>query len=198
MKQNIEIEFKNIITKKEYELLLSYFQLTEENFYKQDNHYFDTVNFSLKKQKSALRIRKKLSGYEMTLKQPHKEGLLESTISLTEEQASLLLQEKPIFTKESIALLSLTNIDHDTIRYLGKLTTKRAEVLYKNGIFVLDHNYYLNQEDYEVEYEVSNRKAGFQHFSALLKQFKIPMRETKNKILRFYQAKYHSVKEDNK
>lgn len=57
--QNIEIEFKNMLTKEEYELLLTHFQVGKEDLFEQENHYFDTSDFALKANHSALRIRKK-------------------------------------------------------------------------------------------------------------------------------------------
>ncbi|WP_368895813.1 CYTH domain-containing protein, partial [Priestia megaterium] len=45
MKQEIEIEFKNIVTKEEFDRLRSHFQLTEDQFVSQENHYFDTPAF---------------------------------------------------------------------------------------------------------------------------------------------------------
>ena len=59
MKQEIEIEFKNIITQEEFKQLLYTFSIKDEDFITQENHYFDTETFSLKNNGCALRIRKK-------------------------------------------------------------------------------------------------------------------------------------------
>ncbi|MEH7347045.1 CYTH domain-containing protein, partial [Bacillus sp. JJ1532] len=56
---------------------------------------------------------------------------------------------------------------------------------------VLDHSYYLNKEDFEIEYEVSNREKGLEVFSELLLNLDIPIRKTDNKIMRFYKEKYN-------
>ena len=55
---------------------------------------------------------------------------------------------------------------------------------------VFDHSYYLNKEDFEVEYEVENFEHGQQIFLQWLEQHRIPERKTENKIKRFYQQKY--------
>lgn len=56
MTQEIEIEFKNIVTEEEFNTLCKSFSI--EVFTKQVNHYFETPDFSLKAG-SALRIRHK-------------------------------------------------------------------------------------------------------------------------------------------
>ncbi|MDP4171799.1 MAG: CYTH domain-containing protein, partial [Bacillota bacterium] len=52
MSQNIEIEFKNMLTLDEYSRIKSTFLLKEEQFFIQENHYFDTPAFSLKDKES--------------------------------------------------------------------------------------------------------------------------------------------------
>ena len=52
MTQEIEIEFKNIVTEEEFNTLCKSFSI--EGFTKQVNHYFETPSFSLKEAGSAL------------------------------------------------------------------------------------------------------------------------------------------------
>ncbi len=59
MTQEIEIEFKNLLTKSEFLKLSEALCMKEHDFKQQVNHYFDTKDFSLKQKKSALRIREK-------------------------------------------------------------------------------------------------------------------------------------------
>lgn len=59
MSETIEIEFKNLLTKVEYEKLLNAFNVKDEQIICQTNHYFDTPDFTLKDLGSALRIREK-------------------------------------------------------------------------------------------------------------------------------------------
>ncbi len=75
------------------------------------------------------------------------------------------------------------------VEYFGSLITNRAEIPYKNGLLVFDHSYYLNTEDFELEYEVHDYQLGQQIFVELLNQYNIPQRTTENKISRFYQLK---------
>jgi len=190
MEKNIEIEFKNMLTKEEYTNLLEHYQIKENELFKQENHYFDTEDFDLKEQNSALRIRKKQAGYELTLKQPHEDGLLETNKQLSTDTGEEMIQNGRILDEQFAALLEDMGIASDSIRYFGSLTTIRAEKETGNGLLVFDHSFYLNIEDYELEYEVSDRKEGQAFFEELLQSFQIPVRKTKNKVRRFYEQKY--------
>ena len=189
MSQSIEIEFKNMLNVNEYKRLVSYFQLTEDQFFRQINHYFDTEDFALKNNGCALRIREKKSHFEMTLKQPHPDGLLETNEILTLEEAKRLLNGGLIMDGIIRSQISSLNVDSTKLVYFGTLTTDRVETSYKNGLLVLDCSSYLNTEDYEVEYEVANREQGQPIFLSLLSELNIPVRNTKNKIQRFYDRK---------
>ena len=186
MSQNIEIEFKNMLTQEEFQLLRIHFKIVPEQFKKQINHYFDTNSFSLKDKGSALRIREKGSSFEMTLKQPAEQGLLETNQMLTARQAQDALSSGKLPEGEVKYAVTKLISDSKSLNYFGSLTTVRAEFEYKDGLLVLDHSYYLNTEDYELEYEVTNESEGYKVFSKLLEELKIPLRPTDNKIKRFY------------
>lgn len=195
MSQNIEIEFKNMLTQEEFQLLTIHFKIEPKQFKKQINHYFDTNSFTLKEKGSALRIREKESWFEMTLKQPAQQGLLETNQKLTPSQAEEALSTGKLpdgVVKDTVSELIK---DTESLLYFGSLTTVRAEIEYKEGLLVLDHSYYLNTEDYELEYEVTNESAGYGIFSRLLEDLKIPIRLTDNKIKRFYLKKYNLLQE---
>ncbi|MGX6442235.1 CYTH domain-containing protein [Neobacillus sp. K501] len=190
MSEMIEIEFKNMLTISEYERFLQIFKIAPEQIFTQENHYFDTADFTLKKFKSALRIRQKADDYELTLKQPANVGLLETTQILTLDEYITALQNGPLPKGIVSNRITELGIPIDQVEYFGSLTTNRVEFLYKNGLLVLDHSFYLNKDDYELEYEVENYQLGKQIFLELLKQYDIPIRPTKNKIRRFYEQKY--------
>ncbi|WP_445486705.1 CYTH domain-containing protein [Niallia sp. 03133] len=194
MSQNIEIEFKNMLTKQEYLGLIEHFQIQEKDFFQQENHYFDTADFLLKQNKSALRIRKKQNAYELTLKQPHSEGLLETNKLLTKEESKAIFQTGSIIFEPFVSILTKMNIAPKNICYFGSLTTIRAEKEIGNGLLVLDHSFYLNEEDYELEYEVSDAKEGQASFNKILESCQIPVRQAKNKVQRFYLKKHEQQK----
>jgi uncharacterized protein YjbK len=189
MTETIEIEFKNLLTKIEYENLLKIFKIEEQDIVSQINHYFDTSNFSLKSLGSALRIREKHNGVEMTLKQPAAVGLLETTQLLSTNDFQTIFKDQVIPKGIIKDRLEQLKIAFNNIEYFGSLTTRRVEFPYKEGLLVLDHSFYLNTEDYEIEYEVESYQRGQIVFQELLKQYDIPIRKTQNKIARFYQQK---------
>jgi uncharacterized protein YjbK len=190
MSQTIEIEFKNLLTDAEYEQIKKYFQLDSSLFFVQENHYFDTADFSLKENGAALRIRKKGKSFELTLKQPLPSGLLETNQILTNDEAIHALTFNQIPTGQITQLISEMNIDPNSVIFFGTLTTERAEWEYQNGLLVLDKSSYLETVDYELEYEVQEFTAGKIQFAQLLYSLQIPKRKTDNKIKRFYQRKY--------
>jgi uncharacterized protein YjbK len=192
LSQHLEIEFKNLLTKQEYNHLIEFFKVDKINIKKQINHYFDTTSFLLKDAQSALRIRERGDWYEMTLKQPAPIGLLETNQILQKQEAAKLLDHH-IFPDGPIKdkLLSI-KVPVELLQYFGSLTTNRIEFAYKDGLLVLDHSYYLNAEDFEIEYEVTNPDIGEMVFNELLHTMKIPRRKTENKVQRFYNQKYQS------
>ncbi|MDF1507461.1 CYTH domain-containing protein [Robertmurraya sp. DFI.2.37] len=191
MSQNIEIEFKNLLTETEFIRLKKFFHIDESMFTSQDNHYFDTPQFVLKEKGCALRVRFKNDKYELTLKEPHAEGLLETNQALDLREAEKILNHHHIIVGPVQERLRALNIPLEQLTLFGTLTTKRAETKFQNGFIVLDYSTYLNQSDYELEYEVDDYQLGKENFENLLKQLEIPQRPTDNKIRRFYQAKYN-------
>ncbi|MEH7354674.1 CYTH domain-containing protein [Neobacillus drentensis] len=190
MSQNIEIEFKNMLTKEEYERFLVEFRINNKQIFSQENHYFDTPDFALKSLGAALRIRNKGGAYEMTLKQPATVGLLETNQTLSAVEALTAFKLGMIPAGIIQQLIEENGIPSSKLKYFGSLITNRAEIEYKNGLLVLDHSSYLTIEDYELEYEVDNYQAGLKTFKELLTKFMIPERKTENKIRRFYNQKY--------
>ncbi|MEH7223946.1 CYTH domain-containing protein [Bacillus sp. JJ1566] len=189
MAQELEIEFKNILEENEYQQLLSEFSIDDDKKVIQENFYFDTAEFSLKKLGAALRIREREGTYTLTLKQPVKRGLLETHQVLTVEESKQMLDGGNIIDGEVSDILKTLSINPSNVTFFGSLKTIRAEVQYKNGLLVLDKSYYLNQVDFEVEYEVTDEVIGKEIFKELLKQYNIPLRKTDNKIRRFYNRK---------
>ncbi|MEH7385041.1 CYTH domain-containing protein [Bacillus sp. JJ1521] len=189
MRQELEIEFKNILSDDEYHRLLSAFSIDDDKKVIQENFYFDTAEFSLKNLGAALRIREKKGIYTLTLKQPVERGLLETHQVLTMEEAKQMLDGGPIIDGDVSTILKTLSINPMDVTFFGSLKTKRAEVEYKNGLLVLDKSYYLNSSDFEVEYEVTDEVIGKVIFKELLNQYNIPLRKTDNKIRRFYNRK---------
>lgn len=185
MENHLEIEFKNVLTKDEFIRLQQFLGVTENDFFLQVNDYFDTDDFALKKAGCALRIRTKEGHMELTLKEPNDAGLLETNEPISEVERDLLLEHK-FFPKGAIEKkLKSMQISLEKISHFGTLTTSRAEIPFYEGLLVLDKSFYLNKEDFEVEYEVTDPKA-YKHITRLLTSLNIPVRKTENKVQRFY------------
>lgn len=178
-----------MLTKDEYQMLITFFKIHNEQIITQENHYFDTPSFHLKENGAALRIRQKKNQFEMTLKQPYQNGLLETNQNVSLEEAAQAIQTGKLPSGPIKELVSKMNISFSDIEYFGSLVTQRAEIKYKDGLLVFDHSLYLNKEDFELEYEVENYHLGKQIFLEFLDQHNIPQRKTDNKIKRFYLQK---------
>lgn len=191
MRQEIEIEFKNLLTKMEFTQIREVFHIDDHAFERQENHYLDTPQFALKEKQAALRIRVKNGIYTLTLKQTKAEGvLLETHQRLTKEEAGALLNGTAVVQGKVAAILQEIGVPPAALHHFGTLTTDRAQWTYKGGMLFLDRNYYLGTEDYELEYETEDVKNGKQQFLQLLCSLHIPIRPAPNKIQRFYAKKY--------
>ncbi|MHA6251708.1 CYTH domain-containing protein [Oceanobacillus sp. CAU 1775] len=187
MAQEIEIEFKNLLTVSEFNHLL-----TELNFPKtadkQTNFYFETEDFRLKEKHSALRIREKNNKYTLTLKEPYETGLLETHDALTKQEATQWIEGTPVVKPHTSKQLEKLQIPVEDFKYFGSLETERREIKFQNVLLVLDYSKYNQQDDYELELEADDFTTGKRVFEALLSEYQIPVRDTPNKIARFFQS----------
>ncbi|SFE73805.1 CYTH domain-containing protein [Alteribacillus iranensis] len=189
MSQEKEIEIKNVLTLSEFVRLRDAFSLTGEDFHWQANTYFDTPRFDLRSNQSALRVRAKKGQYELTLKQPAEEGLLETNQSLTREEAERAISSGILPQGEVTHALSSFLSELTTLTSIGTLETRRASLPYQTGTLFLDHSVYLGTEDYEIELEGNRMKEVENWLEELMKQYGIPRRTTPNKIQRFFTRK---------
>ena len=190
MDQHIEIEYKNLLTKHDFERLQQFFKIESNQFFTQQNHYFDTKDFDLKSQASALRIREKNETFELTLKQPAAEGKLESNQMITKQEAAAFVKDGQFPAGAVQAIIKQVGLNPLQFTCFGTLRTDRAEISYRGGLIVLDHSYYGGKEDYELEYEVEDAQAGQKIFMELLETLNIPLQKTENKVKRFYQVRF--------
>ncbi|MFA9555800.1 CYTH domain-containing protein [Evansella sp. AB-rgal1] len=190
MNQEIEIEFKNLLMEEEYSRLLEAYGFNKNNAKRQTNHYFETTQMELKQKGSALRIRKKGNSYTLTLKQPYKDDLLETHQQLTEEEFFEAIKNSVLPNGDVLDQISkLLEKNQHTFTYLGELTTDRIEKTLDEGTLVLDKSYYFQVTDFELEFECVDKQTGYTYFQNTLTTYEIPIRETPNKIKRFYEEK---------
>lgn len=176
-----EIEFKNLLTKQEFDTLLKEFHLTKKDFHSQTNYYFDTPEKDFQKNKIGFRLRVMEGRNEITLKTPLEDHVMEEqTILVTNQERDKILRES-IFP--SLSFLEKKNLPYPNI-CIGSIKTNRAFVEIKDGTLFFDHSFYSQIEDYEVEYESQDVEKGQAFFLQLLKQHQIPVRKTDKKIAR--------------
>ena len=185
MTKQIEIEFKTLLTQEAYQRVIAFYQLAPSAFHTQTNLYFDTPDNQLKQKKFGLRIRMMEDKAELTLKSPLKEGLLETTDSLSINEAVTLRENQTILQTGTVAaFLREAQIDPAAVKPFAELTTRRAEFNVPAGVLALDESWYGQAHDYELELEVAEASSGERAFLALLEELDITYQPAKNKIHR--------------
>ena len=187
MQTEKEIEFKNLLTKKEFKSFVQFFQVDQKDFHSQTNYYFDTQDNFFKDNRMGFRLRVLSDRNELTLKRPIEEHVMEeNTVYINDQERDAIINEV-VFP--SIPYLDQFNLTSSLI-CIGSLQTNRVQVPFEKGTLFLDHSIYSQTEDFEVEYESSDVKYGKKVFLDLLDSHNIPIRHTDKKIARL--VKYNN------
>jgi len=172
MSNAIEIEAKVLLEEEDYKKLAHLFR--SEPRYTQTNYYIDNEKRLLAEEGIALRIREKEGHYELTLKTPLSQGLLEKNENITEEMFKAY-RDQGIFPKGDTArFLTMLDIDVKSLKILTSLTTERIDVDYEGGLLSIDRNHYSGHIDYEVEFEYNNMTGSEEILKKLLDDNGIP------------------------
>lgn len=182
---HLEIEYKTLLTKNEYQQLLPLF--SDITATKQTNYYIDTADFSIRDAKMALRVRAFENRAELTLKIPQQVGNMEYNQSLTLEECHTLINTCVLPEGEIRILLTHAAINLDELKVLGSLTTIRYEKETTIGLMALDENHYFDKTDYELELEVTDAEMGKEQFDYFLQAHHIHYKYAKPKVVRFAQ-----------
>ena len=184
----IEKEFKNLLTKEQYEAIAGDYQSVFTKDITQTNSYYDYEGL-LQQHKMALRIRiveGKETG-EITLKIPQSSlEVLEYTEVLPVDILNAYNHDKQ-FTLPTSLLEALENkgITLQTVNQTALLTTHRLEgALSENEWLVLDESHYNGKVDYEMEMEVHSLEIGEPVFLGILAKYNIIRRQAESKIKR--------------
>ena len=184
----IEKEFKNLLTKEQYEAIAGDYQSVFTKDITQTNSYYDYEGL-LQQHKMALRIRiveGKETG-EITLKIPQSSlEVLEYTEVLPVDILNAYNHDKQ-FTLPTSLLEALENkgITLQTVNQTALLTTHRLEgALSENEWLVLDESHYNGKVDYEMEMEVRSLELGEPVFLGILEKYKIERLQAESKIKR--------------
>ena len=189
---HLEKEYKNLLTKEQYEALKEEFQSIFTKDITQTNQYYD-CHQQLENNRSALRIRL-IDGQktgEITLKLPQSDcEVIEITEELPTEQLQWWVEEDIFLLPTSIKLaLEEQGIELSNISPTATLTTHRLEGILKPGyLLVLDESHYAGQTDYEIEMEVEDLEEGKEIFLEILNRHGITPQKPISKIRRALQA----------
>lgn len=168
MSNAIEIEAKALLKEEQYRLIVSKFKDLPR--YRQTNYYIDSEDRILAKEGIALRIREKDGVYELTLKTPLSQGLLEKTNIISMNQFALLRDFGDFPHADLERFLKMLDIDVSKLKILTSLSTERIDVPYEGGLLSIDRNAYSGIVDYEVEFEYNNMEEAEKILLALLKE----------------------------
>jgi uncharacterized protein YjbK len=190
MEQELEIEFKNILTQQEYQQLYTDFKQDKYVEFSQRNVYFDTPLLDLKDRGCALRIRIKEDQAEMTLKTPFEGHHKELNLPLSLDDAHLMTIQGAFQIPEPVIeiLESEDSLLSRSVIKLAELETSRLETMKDDTLVVLDKSTYSGKVDYELEVEAASEEVGLKMFESILETYAIPKRKTENKIARAFNA----------
>lgn len=147
---NIEIEAKVLLSKKDYEKLLRSIQFNDQVKI-QKNYFLDSEERTLKKYGMIVRLRQREGRNKLTMKAPLSEGLLDKSQMLTDAETEALLKNN-VFPRGDIQdFLDILHIDSASFRVLAELTTERKEGTYEGFDINISKNSYSGVVDYELE-----------------------------------------------
>ncbi|QPC46084.1 CYTH domain-containing protein [Mangrovibacillus cuniculi] len=193
MVKEVEIEFKQLVTDKQFQELVNHFTIDQDTFVEQHNHYLDTKEFLLKEKKCSVRIREKAETFTLTLKVPKENAVEETHQTLSKEDAESVFNQQFTPTVEMIGALSEFHVTLNDLYHFGTLSTERAYIPFQDGVLFFDKSNYLGETDYELEYEASDYQRGKEVFENLLKQFNIIQTPTDTKVKRFFKKKFPTL-----
>lgn len=184
MHEEIEIEFKHMLTLEQFQTLLKELPFPELPIV-QTNYYFETNEHTLINKRCALRIRLKHGTYQCTFKEPHPEGILETHDDLTKEEAEGWMKGIVPPIPHILRRLDIHDIDIHDISYIGSLTTDRYTYDTDGLQYVLDLSLYGENIDYELEIEATSYERGNRAYKQIVDQFQLPSKQPITKIERF-------------
>lgn len=166
--EHIEIEYKILLTKDIFHQILKDYHSRIKEDYIQINDYF--THPLLQQKKYMLRVRSKNNQYEMTLKRPINDHRIETNILLSVQDKEHFYQNHELHN-EIVDILKKEGIDLKDLKQQFSLTTHRYDIEFEEGILSLDENTYLQQKDYELEFEVYHEDTGYIKFLEIIKPY---------------------------
>ena len=188
--KHLEIELKTLLKKDEYDHLKDQFAGVTPVL--QKNYYIDTLDFELRENKVAMRIRTFENWAELTLKVPQSVGNMEYNQQLQLKDAENYLTKEELPQGLVLDELAKHGIQSKNWQILGCLTTLRYEMQTAIGLMALDESQYFDITDYELELEVENHEQGKQDFQQFLEKNQISYQKAPSKLVRFVKSMKNS------
>lgn len=186
MSNNMEIEAKMLLSEKEYLALASNILKYNPRVMQQTNYYLDTDDAKLESYGLGLRIREKNGNFEITLKAPLSEGLLEKNCPLTKDEFKSILHGENV-KNSTFEFLQILGFDIDKIHVICSLSTYRIECDYDGGLLCIDKSTYGNVTDYELEMEHDSMVDAEEKLKQFCAEANVPTHEL-NKVTKHRRA----------
>ena len=183
----LEQELKVLLNKKQFDDLLSFWQLDPlQPSVKQHNTYYDSSDQKLKSFNAALRLRNFEHSSVWTIK--HKQNKFQSHEYHQENSHPLLppvtLSQQFIHETRLITFLSEQAIELNELKQSYDIQTQRWLVTAEFGEFALDLSHYGDKVDYELELETVQLETAQIAFKSFLANWGIEMKQADTKLSR--------------
>lgn len=176
MSNSMEIEAKMLLSEKDYTMLALSIIKYKPRIMEQTNYYLETKDLKLQSYGLGLRIREKNNKYELTLKAPLSEGLLEKNCEISKEEFTEILKGKNQ-KNDTFDFLTILGFDINDIHVICSLTTYRIECDYDGGVLCVDKNTYGDVVDYELEMEHDSMEHAIQKLKQFCEESHVPFTE---------------------
>lgn len=178
MDTNLEIEFKTLLTKDQFEQLNKH--LFQHEPIKQINTYYDNTNRDLFHQNIMMRIRHiEGQSQEFTIKESQVDGVMEYSY----------IDELIDINNDKVTQFLNTQEIEGPFEMIAQSTTYRILLIDELGEWALDHSIYDNGEDFELEYEITGDFPKAQkRYLKLLKDYNIQYQQAEPKFIRALKA----------
>lgn len=173
---NIELEAKALLSKKDYEKLLKNIAF-DQHVKIQQNYYLDSEDRELKKYGIMIRLRRRDDRNKLTMKAPLGEGLLEKSQMLADKEAEALIQYNQFPRGEVSDFLDILHIDPSTFKILAELTTERRTSVYEGYDINISKNTYADVTDYELECDTDSAYNSKNEIKRICDRFSIEYKE---------------------
>ncbi len=165
--KDIEIEFKALLTKSEYDNIVA--DISDYEQFSHVNHYFDTEDCTLKNCNMALRVRVKDHCNQLTIKRKVVEDDSEHYEEISDFlgvcETRKLIEENVLESEVLIDYLNDNNIEERTFPVHNVFTTNRILCKLDGHDLFLDQTTYANGfVDYELEIEAMSYEECESHF----------------------------------